>query len=55
MRTLWIDGGWEDSQGGRERRIENPATLELVDEVVVATADDVRRSSAEGCCMKPRG
>src|SRR4029079_19600767 len=46
MRTLWIDGGWKDSQGGRARRIENPATLELVDEVVDATAADVRRACA---------
>ncbi|MEP7307527.1 MAG: aldehyde dehydrogenase family protein [Acidobacteriota bacterium] len=44
MPTLWIDGGWSDSQGGRQRRIENPATLELVDEVVDATASDVRRA-----------
>ena len=44
MPTLWIDGGWKDSQNGRQRRIENPATLELVDEVVDATAADVRRA-----------
>jgi betaine-aldehyde dehydrogenase len=44
MRTLWIDGGWKDSQGGRARRIENPATLELVDEVIDATASDVRHA-----------
>ena len=46
MQTLWIAGGWQLSQGGRVRRIENPATLEVVDEVYDATADDVRRACA---------
>jgi len=46
MQTLWIDGGWQASQGGRARRIENPATLELVDEVHDGTAADVRRACA---------
>jgi len=46
MQTLWIDGGWRTSQGGRVRRIENPATLELVDELYDGTADDVRRACA---------
>src|SRR4051794_23423876 len=44
MPTLWIDGGWKDSPNGRPRRIENPATLELVDEVIDATAADVRQA-----------
>ena len=46
MKTLWIDGGWQDSHGSRVRRVVNPATLELVDEVFDATADDVRRACA---------
>jgi acyl-CoA reductase-like NAD-dependent aldehyde dehydrogenase len=46
MQTLWIAGGWQLSQGGRVRRIENPATLEVVDEVYDATPDDVRRACA---------
>src|SRR5215475_8910512 len=46
MQTLWIDGGWQASQGGRVRRIENPATLELVDELYDGTADDMRRACA---------
>ena len=33
MRSLWIDGGWQDSSGGGARAIVNPATLEHVDEV----------------------
>lgn len=41
MQTLWIDGGWCDSRGGRVRRIENPATLDLVDEAIDGTAADV--------------
>jgi acyl-CoA reductase-like NAD-dependent aldehyde dehydrogenase len=44
MDTLWIDGAWTDSHGGLPRRIENPATLELVGEVVDGTAADVRRA-----------
>src|SRR5262245_50766508 len=46
MQNLWLDGGWQASQGGRVRRIENPATLEVVDEVYDATAGDVRRACA---------
>ena len=46
MRNLWINGEWQPSAGGRPRRIENPATLETLDEVVDATADDVRRAAA---------
>jgi acyl-CoA reductase-like NAD-dependent aldehyde dehydrogenase len=42
--SLWIDGAWTDSQGGVPRRIENPATLELVGEVADGTAADVRRA-----------
>src|SRR6476620_9683484 len=46
MDTLWIDGAWTDSHGGLPRRIEHPATLELVGEVVDGTAADVRRAVA---------
>ena len=38
---LWIDGRWTDSQGGGELKIENPATGEVVDSVVDASAADV--------------
>src|SRR6185503_1395694 len=46
MRSLWIDGGWQASSGGGESRITNPATLEPIDDVVEASAADVRRASA---------
>jgi acyl-CoA reductase-like NAD-dependent aldehyde dehydrogenase len=46
MRSLWIDGGWTPAAEGRTRGIQNPATLELVDEVADATAADVRRACA---------
>lgn len=46
MPTLWIDGRWKDTHGGRLRTIANPATLEAIDEVVDATAEDVRRACA---------
>src|SRR5579862_2245834 len=46
MRTLWIDGGWQPSEGGGVRQVENPATLEILDEVAEATPADVRRASA---------
>ena len=38
---FWIDGKWTDSQGGQTRKIENPATGEIVAEVQEATAADV--------------
>jgi betaine-aldehyde dehydrogenase len=41
MRTLWIDGGWQAWKGGKLRRIENPATLEFLEEVCEATGEDV--------------
>src|SRR5258708_28226152 len=45
MQQLWIDGGWTPSTGGQPlRRIEDPATLELVDEVAEAGIEDVRRA-----------
>ena len=44
MKKLVINGEWQDGQDQRVRRIENPATLEIVDEVVEATAPDMRRA-----------
>ncbi|MBI2377966.1 MAG: aldehyde dehydrogenase [Deltaproteobacteria bacterium] len=44
MRKLWIDGAWTDGAVGRVRKIENPATLEVIDEVVEATSADVHRA-----------
>lgn len=38
---LWINGQWIDSQGGGILEVENPATAEIVDHVVNATAADV--------------
>src|SRR5258707_222170 len=47
MPRLWIDGGWQPSAGSNPpRRIENPATLELVGEVAEAGVEDVRRACA---------
>ena len=42
---LFIDGQWVDGAQSKRRTIQNPATLEKVDEVVEATAEDVRRAS----------
>jgi acyl-CoA reductase-like NAD-dependent aldehyde dehydrogenase len=50
MRTVWIDGAWQPWKGGKLRRIENPATLEFIEEVCEASADDVAhacRAAAE--------
>ncbi len=41
MRTLWIDGEWKAWKGGKLRRIENPATLDFLEEVTEASAEDV--------------
>ncbi len=38
---LWIDGQWRDSNGGGRLKVENPATGEIIDEVVNADAADV--------------
>jgi len=44
MRTLWIDGGWQAWKGGKLRRIENPATLEFLEEVCEASTEDVHQA-----------
>jgi betaine-aldehyde dehydrogenase len=41
---LWIDGSWEDTQGGSTMSIENPATGETIAEVIDASRDDVDRA-----------
>jgi betaine-aldehyde dehydrogenase len=38
---LWIDGRWTVSQDGRELKVENPATGEVLDSVVDGSAADV--------------
>jgi len=38
---LWINGKWTPSRGGEPLKIENPATGEMVDEVVDASGEDV--------------
>ncbi len=42
MKKLLINGEWTAGSRGRTRKIENPATLELVDEVVEGSAEDVK-------------
>ncbi len=46
MKTwkLWIDGAWADSQGGSLTPIENPATGEVIAQVIDASAADVDRA-----------
>jgi acyl-CoA reductase-like NAD-dependent aldehyde dehydrogenase len=44
MRTLWIGGKWQAWKGGKLRRIENPATLEFLEEVEEASAEEVARA-----------
>jgi betaine-aldehyde dehydrogenase len=46
MKKLWIDGTWENSAQPNVRKIENPATLEVVEEVTEAKAEDARRAAA---------
>ena len=41
---LWIDGAWQDTQGGKMMTIENPATGEPIAEVVDASREDVDRA-----------
>jgi acyl-CoA reductase-like NAD-dependent aldehyde dehydrogenase len=46
MKKLWIAGAWEDAKKGGVRKIQNPATLEIVDEVAEATAEDAHRAAS---------
>ena len=41
---LWIDGQWQDTQGGKTMAIENPATGETIAEVFDASREDVDRA-----------
>ncbi len=41
---LWIDGRWEDSQGGQMMAVENPATGDKIAHVVDASRADVDRA-----------
>jgi betaine-aldehyde dehydrogenase len=41
---LWIDGQWQDTQGGKMMTIENPATGEAIAEVIDASREDVDRA-----------
>jgi betaine-aldehyde dehydrogenase len=38
---LWIDGRWADSQGGSRMAVENPATGQVIAEVIDASRADV--------------
>lgn len=38
---LWINGKWTPTRGGEPLKVENPATGEMIDEVVDASGDDV--------------
>jgi acyl-CoA reductase-like NAD-dependent aldehyde dehydrogenase len=46
MKKLFIDGAWVDGQDKRVRKIVNPATFEVIDEVTEGTAADVKRAVA---------
>jgi len=41
---LWIDGNWEDTQGGSVMSIEDPTTGKEIAEVIDASRDDVDRA-----------
>ncbi|MEX2250868.1 MAG: gamma-aminobutyraldehyde dehydrogenase [Acidimicrobiia bacterium] len=38
---LWINGKWTPSRGGEPLKVENPATGEIIDEVVAPSGEDV--------------
>jgi acyl-CoA reductase-like NAD-dependent aldehyde dehydrogenase len=46
MKKLFIDGAWVDGQEKRVRKIVNPATFEVIDEVTEGSAADVKRAVA---------
>jgi betaine-aldehyde dehydrogenase len=41
---LWIDGQWQETQGGKMMAVENPATGQQIAEVVDASREDVDRA-----------
>lgn len=41
---LWIDGQWQDTQGGNMMKIEDPATGKIIAEVIDASRADVDRA-----------
>ncbi|MCZ2126277.1 MAG: gamma-aminobutyraldehyde dehydrogenase [Anaerolineales bacterium] len=41
---LWIDGKWEDTQGGKRMSVEDPTTGKLIAEVIDASSADVDRA-----------
>jgi betaine-aldehyde dehydrogenase len=41
---LWINGRWEDTQGGKMMSVENPATGKIIDEVIDASRADIDRA-----------
>src|SRR5215204_3042107 len=41
---LWIDGKWEDTQGGSSMSIEDPTTGKVIAEVINASREDVDRA-----------
>ena len=41
MQKLWIGNQWVAGKQGKTRTIENPATLEKIEDVVEGTAEDV--------------
>lgn len=41
---LWIDGKWEDTQGGKVMSIEDPTTGKQIAEVIDASREDVDRA-----------
>lgn len=41
---LWINGRWEDTQGGNVMSVENPVNGKIIDEVVDASRVDVDRA-----------
>ena len=43
---LWIDGKWEDTQGGNVMSIENPTTGKEIAQVINASREDVDRAVA---------
>ena len=46
MRQLWIHGEWRPAAAGATRQIVNPASLDVVDTVAEAGAEDVRAACA---------
>src|SRR5699024_11909693 len=53
MRSLYIDGSWQDSASSEALDVVNPATEQVIDAVPAGAAEDVDRAVAAAAAAFP--